>query len=558
MLWATVITVLVAVAVSCTSSEEPTQTVVPTAIPTSGAATATPQPTATATVPASASLTQGGILRFAIKEKPPHQDVHQSVSNVLATWGAGLSYSRLFSLQRGSNVPVPSRIAECDLCTSWKQTDSLEFEFQIRDDAFWPDVSPLNGRRVTAFDIVFSYQRQMTPGWPNADLLSNIQEVAAFDDNRLRIRLHSPDAEFFEKLANGRSVVIAPEMIQHHGDLFDGPTLGTGPWILEEVSTAGETFEANRNYYGQSGPHVDGLSVQFIEEDSTRATGVRAGLLDFAQTTLEEALSATERFPDLGSASVQQFGTGIEISINASRGILASEDVRKAMFLGWDLEPEISRIWGGELSPSVGLNLPDSSWVVSFSESYGELFGDAAQASAIFNDAGITTTERINIMVGEFGESRGTDRYVLTAESLAESLRNFGLAVNVVPVTTRLFAENVWLGGDYDIFVGAPLPVSSLNGQLFSLYHSEGPWNTSKFASVALDDLIDRQAVETDWNKRGELIRQVQDEIMAQRLRFYAGTGVEHWIWAANVQDLHPDTSGASGDFLKNIWLMPG
>lgn len=552
------IAALLLAAISCTGNDSPTATPVETSAPTTGPVTATPQPTPTATAPVPEDLTQGGILRFAIKERPPHQDVHQSVSNVLATWGAGLAYSRLFTFQRGENVPVPSRIPECDLCTSWKQTGLLEFEFQIREDAFFPDVAPVNGRRVTAFDIVFSYQRQMTPGWPNADLLSNIREIGAFDDNRLLIRLHSPDAEFFEKLANGRSVVIAREMIQHHGDLFDGPTLGSGPWIMEEVSSAGATFEANRNYYSDNGPHVDGLAVQFIEEDSTRATGVRAGLLDFAQTSLGEARSAIERFPEFGFASVTQHGTGVEVSFNASHELLESQQFRQAAFLSWDLDSDLSEIWDGELAPSVGLNLPDNTWTAPFDSSYGDMFGDTQAAGNLLNEIGITGAERINVVVGEFGESRSSDRYVETAESLAASLREHGLPVTVVPVTTRLFAENVWLGGDYDIFVGAPLPVSSLNGQLFGIYHSDGPWNTSGFAIEALDNLIEQQAVEMDRIKRGELLGQIQDEIMAQRLRFYAGTGIEHWIWRPNVHGLFPDTSGASGDFLTRVWLSPG
>lgn len=541
--------------VACTSEPDSTPTVSPTSTPTASSATATPQPTPTQTAPPPSDLTQGGILRLAIKERPPHQDVHQSVSNVLATWGAGLSYSRLFRFQRSSQVEMPSRIPECDLCTSWKQTGPLEFEFQIREDAFWPDIEPLNGRRLTAFDIVFSYQRQMTPGWPNTDLLSNIQEVAAFDDNRLRIRIHAPDSEFFEKLANGRSVVIAREMIQHHGDLFDGPTLGTGPWILEEVSTGGATFETNRGYYGNNGPHVDGLSVQFIGEDSTRATGVRAGLLDFVQTSRSEVESAQERFPELQSVSILRPETGVEIALNASRGSLTVPAVREAVLLSWDMQSAMSEIWGEEFTPSVGLNLPEIEWMVPFEDSYGDMFGDVTAANALINESGVTSPERIQIIVGEFGEGRDSDRYVLTAESLAESIQGLGIGTTVVPVTTRLFAENVWLGGDYDIFVGPPLPVSSLNGQLFGIYHREGPWNTSGFATDRLDTLIEQQAVELDRSKRGELLAQIQDEIMAQHLRFYAGTGVEHWLWQPGVQNLFPDTTGSSGDFLTSVWL---
>ncbi|MDA0677292.1 MAG: ABC transporter substrate-binding protein, partial [Chloroflexi bacterium] len=306
-----ILTVFVVAMAACTGSASPgaTATVISTTTATSSPVATFPQPTATVPVPTPAGLKHGGVLRLAIKEAPPHQDVHQSVSNVLATWGAGLAYSRLFKYQSGPGVPLPSRIPQCDLCKSWKQTGPLEFEFEIRDDVSWPDTWPLNGRRLTASDIVYSFHRTMTPGYPNRQLLSNIQEVAAFNDERMRIRLYAPDAEFFEKLADGHLTIVAPEAVQVNGQLYDGPTLGTGPWILQEVTPGGELFDANPDYYGSDRPYLDALNIQFIAQDSTRAAGVRAGILDVDESTLAEVKSATEKFPDIRSLTVVRSDT---------------------------------------------------------------------------------------------------------------------------------------------------------------------------------------------------------------------------------------------------------
>ncbi len=549
---------LVAVPVAfaaCTSEGDPTPTAtVEVATPTSSTATATPQPTATSTAPPSPDLTTGGVLRFAVKQAPPHQDVHQSVSSVLATWGAGITYSRLFKFQRGPSVAAPSRIPECDLCTAWRQTGPLEFEFDIREDAFWPDLPPLNGRRVTAADIVFSYQRQMTPGWPNAGLLSNVREIVAVEDNLLRISLESPDAELFEKLADGRSVVVAEEIVQLSGDLVDGPTVGSGPWLLEGISQDDATFIANRSYYGE-GPHLDGLAIQFIEQDSTRAAGVRADILDFAETTPAEVQSALERFPELRTMEIGRSGARVELAINATRSPLDSRAVRQAVFLSWDPEVAMTDIWDSELTPSVGLNVSEPSWEPDFETEFSGLFGDGERARGLVQDAGLTAEDILRISVGEFGETGDADRYVLTARSLAEAMTSAGFEVMVERVTTRSFADDVWLQGNYDIFVGAPPPVSSLSGQLFSTYHSDGPWNTSGFSNSRLDELIEQQAVELDRQRRGELLLEIHDEIMGEALRFYPGIGSQHWLWQPRVRDVVPDTSGASGDFLSRIWI---
>lgn len=537
-------------------SSDGASTAVPTIATVSAVAvTATSTPVPTATLPPPSDLSRGGILRIAIQEAPPHQDVHQSVSPVLSTWGAGLAYSRLLKYQSGLGVPLPSRIPECDLCTSWKQTGPLEFEFAIRDDAFWPDIAPVNGRRVTAQDIAYSYRRQMTEGWPNDELLSNIQEVAAYDENRLRIRLYAPDSEFFEKLANGHNTVVAPEVVRINGDLVNGPTLGSGPWVLEEISGGAATFETNRDYYGDSVPYLDGMSVQFIPQASTRATGVRAGVLDLVETNIAEVNSAIERFPEFQSISVEQPGTGVEVAFNTSVEPLNSLEVRQALFLGWDLENMLSEVWGGELAPSVGLNLPHPDWMADFGANYGDMFGDKEAANNLLNTVGLEPTRRLQIFAGEFGETQEDDSYVRTADSLASSISALGISVEVIRVPTRLFADNVWLRGEYDLFVGAPPPVSSLSGQLFGIYHSDGPWNTTGYSTSELDRLIEEQALETDFAERGRLLLEIQDEIMAGAHRFYPGTGVSHWLWQPMVQDVYPDTMGASADFLTQVWL---
>jgi ABC-type transport system substrate-binding protein len=178
------------------------------------------------------------------------------------------------------------------------------------------------------------------------------------------------------------------------------------------------------------------------------------------------------------------------------------------------------------------------------------MFGNPDAARALLGQAALTTEVPLTIRVGEFGE-----QHIRTAQSLADAMTATGFTVSVQPVTTRLFAENVWLEGDYDIFVGPPLPVSSLTGQLLGVYHSDGPWNTTGYSTAELDRLIERQAAEMDPEARRELVLRAQDEIMRGAHRFYPATGVSHWLWGSNVRDFVPNTTGADTSFLTKVWL---
>ena len=164
-------------------------------------------------------------MKFAVPEGSPHVDPHQTVSSGLLSWGPGLAYSRLFKFDtsEGDSVVV------CDLCSSWEQSAPLTFSVKLRDDILWQNLPPLNGRALTAQDVVFSLNRQNTATYPNAALLSNISEFTAIGEHEVVIRLKVPDSETLEKLADSHSRIVAPEAVEVNGDLRHGPTVGTGP-----------------------------------------------------------------------------------------------------------------------------------------------------------------------------------------------------------------------------------------------------------------------------------------------------------------------------------------
>ena len=115
-------------------------------------------------------------------------DPHLTVSSGLLTWGSAQSYSRLFKfdLSKGSPVVV------CDLCSSWKLSTPITLNIKLRGDINWQDIPPVNGRTVTAQDIVFSLKRQATVDYPNSSLLSSVAEFTAIGESDIVIRLADP------------------------------------------------------------------------------------------------------------------------------------------------------------------------------------------------------------------------------------------------------------------------------------------------------------------------------------------------------------------------------
>ena len=205
-----------------------------------------PVPTPTAVIAPAPAGSFGGTLTVVAGAKIPHRDVHQEVQETLTALGPGLAYSRLLRLRSGQGANQPNLLLECDLCESWELNEDLAYVFKLRPGIQWQNISPVNGRALTAQDIVFSLDRLKTPGWPNAPLLSSIGEAKALDDLTLQVELALEDADALLALADGHVKIVAPEAVAVTGDLKDGPVIGTGPWVWQETGS-GEAMEFPRN-----------------------------------------------------------------------------------------------------------------------------------------------------------------------------------------------------------------------------------------------------------------------------------------------------------------------
>jgi len=495
------------------------------------------------------NLERGGTLRFAIPEGPPHTDPHLTVSSSLLTWGTGQSYSRLFKFDLNNGGPV----VVCDLCSSWTLSTPITLNIKLRGDINWQDIPPLNGRTVTAQDIVFSLKRQATNEYPNASLLSSVAEFTAIGENEIVIRLLTPDSEILEKLADSHSRIVAPEVVKANGDLRRGPTIGSGPWITTDSQADITRLIVNPSYYGDI-PYLDGLDIQVMPGQGTRVAGMRSKILDVAQADWSFISEATEKFEEIEWIGISNSAAGIEIAMNTERSPIDRQEVRKAMMLTWD--PLIADLMQEDAKenkdyPSVSLGLPllNPDWQLPTID-FQNRFNDPKQANIMLSSTKGVPAEGLTIKVGEYGSE-----YIDMGQHMAEELTSAGIQTNLERISTRTFGDEVWVNGNYDIFVGAPLPISSTTGYLFAIHHSDGPWNTTGYSNPEIDQLITAQAEEYRPDKRAEMLLEIQQKILGGSHRFIIKKRSTYWMWWDYVENFNPTTPRGDSDFLTQAWL---
>ena len=539
------------------ATPSPTSTVsLPVAVkesPTGIVPTPVPMPTISV-APTAASgvgdVRKGGTLNLVNRQTVPHFDVHEDVSSALAAWGPGIVYSRMMRFRGGSNTELPSLAVECEVCGGWEMVDGRTFEFRLRDDVFWQDLQPVAGRRLAADDIAYSYERQRADGRPNGALLHIVDTVAAPEPGLLSITLLAPDADFLGSLADGHSKIVAREAVEVNGDLRTGPTVGTGAWVLEGAEE-GSTFDfaRNENYFKAGAPVLERIRIHTITDGDTAYAAFRVNNVDVHQLRPEEWEEFRRQKPDAAVLPSREIGVGMDLGFNTAGPLFGDARVRRAAMLAMRPNRAIEEVWHGAAYLTQGVPLGRADWWLGEEELNG-YFGDPGQATALLADAVDELPVAVVIKAGDFGGEYGEH-----AERIAGEMRSVGFDTELELVDRRRFGEEVWLGGDYQMFVGPMAPVASPNAYMLAVLSSDGAWNTTGHRDEELDRLIIAQAGEYDPEERRRLVLEVQRIAMERAYRFMPAAAVSLWAWWPHVRGLEPNFAGSEYSHWERVWI---
>ena len=541
--------VVVALATGCGSSQEPA----PSATPTEPTATATPTSVVTATPttapsasPPSATLPAGeygGHIVALARADVEHFDVHQDVSAALAARGPGVAYSRMLRLRTGAEVDQPSLLLECDLCESWELVNPLTYEFRLKDNVRWQDLPPVNGRKLSAQDVVFSYERQRTAGWPNSPLLLAMDTVEATDEVTVKVTLKFWDTDFLLALADGRSKVVAPEVVIASGTLEPGPVVGTGPWVwLRTLEGDGSEFEANADYFEEGLPFADLLTFKVIKDPETRVAAFITGQLDVYDVEAEEWELLQSRGFSSRTVVSKEGGLGMALAMNAGRPPFDDRDVRRAVFQSLEPWAYLEGALTDEEMVGAGVPVVKEFWLLD--REAMQTFFDGEPSVNVQGKA-------VELVVADFGNEQ-----VALGRVVESALREAGFVSTVTVLNPVDYKQRVWRKRDYQMFLGPTPPASGLNGYLFSGLHSGGQWNILNHGDGELDRLIEsQQEFGFDSPERGEVLREIQRRLLGEAYVVSLGGGSTLWVMQDAVSGFHPNTALAEYIFWAKTWL---
>ena len=270
-----------------------------------------------------------------------------------------LSYNILTDF--GPNLePVPG------FAESWTR-DADGVTFKIREGMKWSDGTP-----ATAADACFSWQLGLDAiaaesnvglGYLDPALTdAQVTKVECPDDTTMKVYTPDTSDRVFQVY-----MPIIPKHIWGKYDYktiadqpFDGPLVGTGPYLLQEWKT-GEyiRFTRNPDYWGTQA-YPDEVVIQIFKGADTMVQALKAGEIDYANGPNADQLNQLKTEPDIvtvaGTANgwtqlaFNSYGTGTGKTIpdgGPSTKALLDPAFRDALGYAVDRQVLIDRVWGG-------------------------------------------------------------------------------------------------------------------------------------------------------------------------------------------------------------------
>ena len=519
----------------------------------------------------------GTIIRLQTNE-PPHTDTYfthhaanatDGVTESLAHADWGIDRSVFDHLKR----PTPLWVMKGQLSTGWVQNDPLTYTINIRDDVYWHNKAPMNGRKMTAQDIEWNFQRYFHLGefaegqeGPCCTFKSvKWESVTATDDNTVVFKLQEPNIDTLTILFTSYSPHILPrEVVEEYGDIQDWRNLvGTGPFMFTDwVDGSSMTWEKNPDYWGTDEkfpenqiPYADVTRVLVMKDEATRIAAMRTAKGDYMGWLANSAISTTEQAeallktnPDI-TLIPYAYRSTTSTAFNVDKAPFDDINVRRAMQMALDLDTINTIYFKGwatvEPMGQVGTGAieyvtPFADWPEDIKKYY---VYDPEGAIALLDEAGFTPDEN-GVRIKGSSVFHATSDLAL-ADIFADYWKDIGVDIEIVkgPDNTTVgtwIREHTYphdmVGSAIMGYDRSPITV------LRAFIHSEGGYNYTGVRNPEFDAMIEAAEAAPNYEERQRIIKELDLELSRQHL----------YVWGMKAQAFNaaqPWLIGYNGEY---------
>jgi peptide/nickel transport system substrate-binding protein len=259
------------------------------------------------------------------------------------------------------------------LATSWSMPDVNDFVVVLRQNVYWQNISPVNGRQFTATDVVYDMDRMYGLGggftvpspYASSDVISRAAMNSVTITAPWTIDFHwttgNPENILETQLDQGTASqdFVAQEAVSLWGNLNDWHhAIGTGPFILTDfVDSSSASFVRNPTYWGTDErhpgnklPYADNVHILIIPQLPTALAALRTGKIDLVENNgIQSANAMKTTNPEILQVAIPQAAEGMALC-NAQPPY-NNLQVREACQLAQNLPLIAQTYYNGTVSP---------------------------------------------------------------------------------------------------------------------------------------------------------------------------------------------------------------
>lgn len=419
----------------------------------------------------------------------------------------------------------PAGEIEPRLAEKWENKDNTVWTFHLRPGVTWPD-----GTAITAQDIVWSWQRLVSPltaspyaSYPGNMHIVNGAEIAqgqkapetlgvkAIDDVTLEVTLTQPNAAFLAMLAHPSLVPLDKVLISRYGDKWTKPEhiVTSGPyklsqWVVNERIVA----ERNPRYWDNAHTVINKVTYLPISSETADVNRYKAGEIDIVYTV------PINQFAQLKKTMGDQLDVSPQLAtyyyeFNTTRPPFNDPRVRRALNMALDKDIIAEKVLGQGQRPAWLISQPDIGGVKLHNPEYASWPREKriAEAKKLLSEAGYNETHPLvfNLL---YNTSESHQRIAIAASSMWK--KNLGVEAKLQNQEWKTMLDAMHTH-NFDAVRYAWIADYDDAATFLNNFRTGDSENTSQYSNPAYDEALRNAAKASDTTARGKFYQQAED-----------------------------------------------
>ena len=419
----------------------------------------------------------------------------------------------------------PTGEIEPRLAEKWENKDNTVWTFHLRPGVTWSD-----GTAITAQDIVWSWQRLVSPltaspyaSYPGNMHIVNGAEIAqgqkapetlgvkAVDDATLEVTLTQPNAAFLAMLAHPSLVPLDKVLISRYGDKWTKPEhiVTSGPyklsqWVVNERIVA----ERNPRYWDNAHTVINKVTYLPISFETADVNRYKAGEIDIVYTV------PINQFAQLKKTMGDQLDVSPQLAtyyyeFNTTRPPFNDPRVRRALNMALDKDIIAEKVLGQGQRPAWLISQPDIGGVKLHNPEYASWPREKriAEAKKLLSEAGYNETHPLvfNLL---YNTSESHQRIAIAASSMWK--KNLGVEAKLQNQEWKTMLDAMHTH-NFDAVRYAWIADYDDAATFLNNFRTGDSENTSQYSNPAYDEALRNAAKASDTTARGKFYQQAED-----------------------------------------------